>query len=530
MSTLYEPRSAIHAPVDANYVKSNAPTLPLRTFRWAIAVSCLIVVLLGVMRLPEPLWGDQALFLVGGKAIRDGAVLYRDFWDLKQPGIYGLYALAGSLFGFSAVGVHLVDFLWMGALGLVLRASLKTNFRHAWIADLMPWLCVGTYFAAIDARQQMQVESLAGLPIYLSLWFSVKAAEDAGRRWRWLLLSGVMAGVVVILKLVYLPLLMAIWFVYLLHGIFRQRQVPLTAIYQTVWPLAIGLALPLLPIVLYWWGTDTLQDAFYTQIQHPPRMLQELPKKPLVNLFYAVAWAVRKFLPIIFLAGFALRGAWSRMSLLRTQLAVWLVLAIAMIVAQGQSWWTYHFLLLLVPVSVFAAQGLDELLSVERRRFRKVARRLAIAGIIGVLSLHLMAFASMSRLMLTSAIPVTPSAQLVYQQRVSPVYAELAEVVGFLQRPESLPGDIYVIGTPVVYLLSDRAQALPLIGWIPEMMLAQQWRDLEQQFETAQPNYVFVSNIEGQYIEAQFKQFLLARYAAVQQSAAGVLYQIKARV
>src|SRR5262249_7866699 len=66
-----------------------------------------IVAALGASRLEQPFHGDQAFFTVGAQKLAHGAVLYRDFWDFKQPGIYWFYEAAGRLFDFSERGVHL---------------------------------------------------------------------------------------------------------------------------------------------------------------------------------------------------------------------------------------------------------------------------------------------------------------------------------------------------------------------------------------------------------------------------------------
>ena len=59
------------------------------------------VVIAGLVNLAYPFAGDQALFTLGGRALAEGAVLYRDFWELKQPGILYFYFLAGQMFGFT---------------------------------------------------------------------------------------------------------------------------------------------------------------------------------------------------------------------------------------------------------------------------------------------------------------------------------------------------------------------------------------------------------------------------------------------
>jgi hypothetical protein len=73
----------------------------------------IIVAVLGLGHLAYPFGGDQALFVIGAWDLSQGAVLYRDFWDFKQPGIFAFYSAAGRLFGFDEVGIHAFELGWM---------------------------------------------------------------------------------------------------------------------------------------------------------------------------------------------------------------------------------------------------------------------------------------------------------------------------------------------------------------------------------------------------------------------------------
>src|SRR6266542_5233542 len=71
-----------------------------------------IVVYLGIIHLSYPFHGDQALFMVAAKKMTAGGVLYKDFWDIKQPGIFIFFYLAGSIFGFTEVGIHFFELIY----------------------------------------------------------------------------------------------------------------------------------------------------------------------------------------------------------------------------------------------------------------------------------------------------------------------------------------------------------------------------------------------------------------------------------
>ena len=55
------------------------------------------IVVLGLVTVFLPYTGDQALFARAAREIGRGAVYYRDFWDIKQPGIYWWFVGAGGV-------------------------------------------------------------------------------------------------------------------------------------------------------------------------------------------------------------------------------------------------------------------------------------------------------------------------------------------------------------------------------------------------------------------------------------------------
>lgn len=74
--------------------------------------SLFAVAVLGMANLLQNFNGDQALFVVYAEQINHGALLYRDVWDLKQPGVFLFYLFAGKIFGFTEIGVHLFELLY----------------------------------------------------------------------------------------------------------------------------------------------------------------------------------------------------------------------------------------------------------------------------------------------------------------------------------------------------------------------------------------------------------------------------------
>lgn len=131
-----------------------------------------MLVVLGLIHLPYPFAGDQALFVLGAAALDRGQVLYVDFWDIKQPGIYFLFWLAGRLFSFSEVGVHLFELLWHALLAVALIAALRHYYEARWLSSLAPLSTIGAYYCCAQGHLLTQLEILVALPLFACLWLA----------------------------------------------------------------------------------------------------------------------------------------------------------------------------------------------------------------------------------------------------------------------------------------------------------------------------------------------------------------------
>ena len=136
----------------------------------------LVIAFIGVINLPTPFGGDQALFITGAQEIAKGKVLYRDFWDLKPPGIFYFYYIAGSLFGFSEVGVHLLELiLWLIFSGfLIISFRFSNTFENKFSASLVPLFTVGIYYSFSSVATLTQVEGIINIFLFITLWLAVE--------------------------------------------------------------------------------------------------------------------------------------------------------------------------------------------------------------------------------------------------------------------------------------------------------------------------------------------------------------------
>ena len=160
-----------------------------------LLLSLLLLAAAGWAAAGTPFRGDQALFTEYAKRMHAGAVLYRDLWEVTNPGVFWFYQLAGTAFGFTEDGVHLGEWLWW--VGFVLVVGFAVKRAHGlskW--PLAPAVLVGgIYFltSCSDPSHLTKAEGLAAFPLFLTAWLACMAVEKP-RPNGWLLLAAGAAG------------------------------------------------------------------------------------------------------------------------------------------------------------------------------------------------------------------------------------------------------------------------------------------------------------------------------------------------
>src|SRR5206468_8239817 len=126
------------------------------------------------------------------------------------PGIFWFFALGGHLFGTDERGVHVLELLWMLALGGV-TYGIGRGWLGARLAAWAPIAACGFYYAVAGSWHLLQVEGLVGLPLALSLTAAWRA--ERGGRLEWLAwgAAGISGGAALLFKLALAPLLIAVW-------------------------------------------------------------------------------------------------------------------------------------------------------------------------------------------------------------------------------------------------------------------------------------------------------------------------------
>jgi len=453
----------------------------------------------GLARLPDPFFGDQALNTLMAKIIAHGGAPYRDLWDLKHPGVFFFFAAGGTLFGFNEIGIHLFELLWMLVTALAIRITAGRFLRSRVAASLAPALSVGLYYVLTTNYHLTQTEALLGLPLLLALITASTAVRNTCRTpRRWLFGSGLAAGVVLVFKAPYVVLPALFW----LLALVEWRRAHGDGIWRGVrdlgWPVLAGFLIPVSATVVYLASKDVLGLAWWTFVVHPREEATHGGVNP-QRLADSVVWFARTFrVPLIL----AIIGAWDRLrggwDLLTASLVTWVGAGALVIFIQVISWWPYHFLVLLIPIGLLAAQGVQTVwVTATGGALPRRARAVAAASLLVVAAL-LFRQAQSVPAMVTAVfsarpLPFDTASMRAYQAHRSRDYAGALAATSFLRDGDSAAGPIYVFGNPNLYLLAGRSPAIRLLVWGTSPPVGE-WKELLTELDDASPPYIFVSD------------------------------------
>ncbi len=330
---------------------------------------------------------DQSVFLLAGRALAGGAIPYRDFWDIKPPGLFLAYLVPGTLAAAWPGAAALVD---LAALAVAVLAChrLLSNWGAAPAGPAAAIFLSGLWAFAGDWWDLGQGERLAIPLLILAL-----LAAGQGRIWRWFL-AGVCIGTMTLLKTSFLPLALALL---PLLPVGRKGESAKQAGSPFCLPaaprghlLGAGLVGTLAPLVLVglalalMGALDAAREATVSFTGHYTRLAWERPDVVL-RTAGVTTWAfLRTTWPLVGLAvaamGLAMlrpggensddvgRGDASALRRGVLALTVALLLAAASVLAQGK-FFPYHWIALwpaLVLLAALGACGLARLLTRSR--------------------------------------------------------------------------------------------------------------------------------------------------------------------
>lgn len=495
------------------------------------------IVFAALVHVPFPFWGDQALFSYAANGMRHGDLLYVDFWDVKQPGVFLWYQASGTVFGFHEAGIHFAELIWSLAFAACIQQVMRTRLKNRWVADVAPLLTVGAYYAAARGWDLTQIEYLVAFPLLISVW-AAAGAGDGPDRSRKLLISGLAASVVVYFKLVYVLIPVAFW-LYLMFE--RRRSQSWREAKRDSLRLLAGLALPLVPLLLYFVQQGLLDTMWWTYVTYPPKIVRSIDPPPFSRLRDGVSFFVKSFawLGVLAIAGRgALRSLASRRrDPLMVGLAIWFVVAWGTVLIQNQ--WGYQFLLPLVPLGLFACCGVDRLWNAAHRTHDSLERNqrampratVAIIAVAALLALYpAKQVAHKIKTLAKNDFALSASGRQKIDDEFGQYYDQARAAAAFVREPGRAPGAIHVEGNPLIQYLSGRDFALREHGWAAEMSDARLWKWTRDGLRDERPVYLWIDQFSEQIMQERSRETLAlinTMYCSAEKIGDGTWYALR---
>lgn len=435
-----------------------------------------------------PFTGDQALFTVFGRQLARGDVLYVDLWDLKQPGLFWWYRVAGGIGGFDAVGIHLVEAAYLVGFAALMPRLLRGHLSDR-AAAIAPALSIGVYFLTAEAIDLGQAEVIGGPVVFVAAWLGALAEPHQRGR---LVAAGVAVGVAGAIKLTLIPLAA----VPLLVPIFWARP-PGSSPWRRAVPVlgwaALGAAIPVAVVLARLGATGGLDAALRAWFEVAPGAAGEAGRPP-DRLVRSLVRFAAMFAPVVLLALAGATRLWRQRPVPRLLLgmALWVVAAVPVFLVQH--WWRYLPQMAVLPLGVLAAAGVDVVAGWCRgdpRRRRTVAA-VGAAAVLLTLAMATPKWIDLARndFGITSAGRAGLEADIAAYAR-GQAFAEQVDV----------EGPAFVLGNPLLLLESDREPGIPTNGWLPEQMDADAWAQVTRELEDERPPVIVIDEYGREIME-----------------------------
>ena len=213
---------------------------------------------------PINLWDDANCLLTVGRVMRCGGVLYRDIYEQKGPLLYLIHALAACVSDTSFYGVYALE---IPALTAALYAAyrllrLRTGAGFA-LGAAAVWGALTVTSGAFMRGDSAEEFCLPLLTAALALAYAEYGRRARPMRAKRLLLCGVLAGGVATIKYTLLGAMVGLCAV---EGALALKEGGAPRALKSAGVFLAGMAIPILPWVIYFAANGALRDAYTAYI------------------------------------------------------------------------------------------------------------------------------------------------------------------------------------------------------------------------------------------------------------------------
>ena len=438
-----------------------------------------VAVLIRIRFLSFPLERDEGEYAYMGSLILEGIAPYLESYNMKMPGIYGIYAVVMGVFGESITGIR---------TGLIVfnLASVAFVFLIArtWFGQTGGWLAAGLYsFASVlpsihgmsaNAEQFLLPFALGGV------WLVISQAESR----RVAMAAGVLMGIAMIIKQhgALFTVFAGIFYLFITGLPWRQR------ILQTSL-FGCGCLLPFLITLVVMYLSDAIDSFLFWTFAYALEYATQVSAVEGIKLFALQLIVMISEAPALWL-GFAI-GCFMLGRERTAGYAPLVLLGASLLTTLPGLFFRPHYFILLMPAICLICTAALVWLA---RRFHKST------DVAGLLVIVIATLLGSGQLLLIA--PLDSVSRAVYGANP---FAESDEVAAYIKANTAADDRIAVLGSePQIYFLSERRAATGYIytyALMEDQPFSEQMQlEMIQEIETAAPAIIAYINVPNSWL------------------------------
>ena len=308
-----------------------------------------------------PLERDEGSYAYICQLLLDGKIPYVDFYEMKLPALYYLYALIVKLTGASAGGLHIGMMLICLLTSVLVYYTTKNLFRHeAAIVGALAYsaFSLSFYFFGFTA----QAEHLVNFQIILAYFFLSRAYLDD--KWYWWLLAGLVFSNAVFTKQAGATFALGYLLIMAMAVKKNHDNDYLKNAMQPILYSAIGSMI----VVGFWvclmYAYGVLDEMIFWVMDFPKGYTQLFTWDTRKEIFYDNLSTIFSNYPLLWIIGFVglIFGIIKSQTRLAAVFAVSLIISAIISVMPGYYFYPHYWLFFSIPIAFVASFGMSMLL------------------------------------------------------------------------------------------------------------------------------------------------------------------------
>lgn len=326
-------------------------------------------------------WPDVNIYYTLGKGIVDGQVPYRDLFEQKGPLLFFIYALAYVLSPTNYIGSFVLEVLSFTVLLFYIYKIMTLYISSKASALLIPVFSL-LLVTSNSFYYGGSAEEFVLPPLTVGLYHLLRFFRHGGNiSYKAVFVNGIFAGCVLWIKYTMLGFWLA-WMASLFFIMVYQKQA--ARAFRSCLVFLGGMALASLPILLYFFANNALQELFYTYFyvnlfayaEHTS-ILWRLLMLLLLPLWHMIQnWAISIFI-IIGIFAFMVQKKYLSQTYMRVSLLSCFLLLNVSVFFRGTAYAYYFFIF-----SPFAILGLIAAFDSLRAKLNSPRKLSSFAGVI----------------------------------------------------------------------------------------------------------------------------------------------------